>query len=289
MIDKYLVQVNHPLSSYSLAAHYIWRHAFRFLWAVRDETLLLFAEYDRLIYMPIPPVGRPTRRLIVDLLEWMGQRNRNPEAGRIENVVEVDLGLYRSIGCEIRSSFPEYLYRRDSLAALRGDPYKSQRAACNLFEKNHPRRSLEPFRPEDRGECLALYDLWSRRRSSAYEDSYYRALLSDSRMAHEHALNHARSLGLAGRVLRIDGRIEGYTFGFPRGSNTFCVLLETVNPGIKGLSAFIFREFCREMSDYAFVNTLDDSGLENLRRTKLTYRPIQLVTPYAVRLGPTTD
>ena len=53
----------------------------------------------------------------------------------------------------------------------------------------------------------------------------------------------------------------------------FCVLLEVCDLKFKGISEYIFREFCRGLTDYKYINTMDDSGLENLRISKLSYHP----------------
>jgi len=54
---------------------------------------------------------------------------------------------------------------------------------------------------------------------------------------------------------------------------------------VKGLGAYIFREFCRELESYELINTTDDSGLEGLRRAKLTYHPLRLVESFIITPG----
>ena len=99
-------------------------------------------------------------------------------------------------------------------------------------------------------------------------------MLEDSRSAHRTAIAHAEALGLLGRVVRIDEEIRGYTFGYPLNADIFCVLFEITDLEIKGLAQFIYREFCKElMGTYRWINAMDDSGLENLKRVKRSYPP----------------
>ena len=85
------------------------------------------------------------------------------------------------------------------------------------------------------------------------------------------------------RVVRIDGEIRGYTFGYPLNADTFCILFEVTDLSIKGLAQFIYREFCKKlMGTYRWINAMDDSGLENLKRVKQAYHPIQLIPSYNV-------
>ncbi len=99
-------------------------------------------------------------------------------------------------------------------------------------------------------------------------------------MTHREVINNHESLGITGRVVKIDDRIEGYIFGFESNKDIFCILLEIADPGINGLAQFIFREFCKEMNGYTYINALGDSGLENLRNVKLSYRPFRLVPAF---------
>ena len=98
------------------------------------------------------------------------------------------------------------------------------------------------------------------------------------------AIRQYETLQLTGRVVRINNKVEGYLFGFKEREDMFCVLLEITNPAIRGLAQFIFREFCREMDAYTYINALGDSGLKNLRRVKLSYRPCNIVPSYIAYL-----
>jgi len=62
-----------------------------------------------------------------------------------------------------------------------------------------------------------------------------------------------------------------FTFGFKLNKDTFCILYEITDLSIKGLSQFIFRQFCSELKNHRYINIMDDSGLVNLKRVKLSY------------------
>ena len=167
----------------------------------------------------------------------------------------------------------EYLYETEALIQLKGDRYKSKRAAYNLLTRNHPAAQLQPYQPAHLPDCLALYKSWQQERDAQAHDDVYRAMLEDSWGSHRIGLMNHEELDLVGRVVFIDGVLKGYTFGYPLNSEIFCVLFEITDLRIKGLAQFLFREFCREQAAYRWINTMDDSGLENLKRVKLSYRP----------------
>jgi hypothetical protein len=81
---------------------------------------------------------------------------------------------------------------------------------------------------------------------------------------------------LAGTVLRLEGRIRAYTFGYWLNERTWCVLLEVADRTISGLAQYLFRDTCRRAWSQGaeFINTMDDAGLAGLRRSKQAYRPL---------------
>ncbi len=270
------------LAHYALAPHLVWRELFRYGWAELAGRLCLFATYPDGLFMPLPPLGAgPDREAFAQAFALMREKNGGSAVSRIENVPEEWKGALESWGYCLKPKDPDYLYRAADLVALAGDPYKSQRAACNRFAREH-RHAVEPYRDEDREACLALFRDWSAQKQAAGLEDAGRHMLGDSEAAHREALTAHRDLELVGRVVRVDGRIRAYTFGYRRSPSVFCVLLEVADRTIPGLAPFIFREFCREAAagGSEFVNTMDDSGLPSLARAKRTYHPIQLVPSY---------
>jgi hypothetical protein len=83
----------------------------------------------------------------------------------------------------------------------------------------------------------------------------------------------------------VQGCVVGYTFGYALNDETWCVLFETCDARYSGCAAYIFREFCAEMKAFRWINCLDDSGLENVRRVKESYRPSLRLPVYAVGKG----
>jgi len=288
LIDGILNRHNTMLSAYSFTSHYIWRDHFNFHWGIIDGYLCLFAQYGDYVYMPIPPVlsenpcspsPPSTSSGLPEVFNIMDKINNNKAVSRIENIDESWIDPFVSAGFKIKSGESEYLYLREDLSKLKGDSYKSKRAMYNYFKK-HYRYSYEPFESSHAPQCIELYNSWKKEKAQKVNDSFYNAMLEDSYPAHREAINNYESLGLTGRVVKIDNRIGGYIFGFERNKDIFYILLEVTNPGIKGLAQFIFREICMEMEGYTCINVLGDSGLENLRKVKLSYRPLRLVPAF---------
>lgn len=276
------------LSHYAFAPIHIWQEHFQFYWALLAERLCIFAKQGDDYFMPILPMPCETEdnnylNVICQVYQFMLESNRNPHIARIENVPREMIDFFEKNGFCATLKETEYLYEIEALTGLRGDRYKQHRHAYNAFVTQHPTAKLRPYTATDQDACLALYGIWQKGRSERYEDPIYNAMLDDSQSAHRIGISHAEALGLLGRVVHIDGEIKGYTFGYPLNVETFCILFEVTDLKIKGLAQFIYREFCTELKGtYRWINAMDDSGLENLKRVKLAYHPIELIASYNI-------
>jgi len=281
LIDRFLSSRETMLSAYAFVSHYIWSDLFHFHWGILDGHLCLFAQYGDYLYMPIPPILSENPCASTALSSGfaiMNRINKNKAVSRIENIDAAQTEAFISLGYDVKPGEGEYVYLREDLANLKGDSYKSKRAMCNHFIKNY-RYSYEPFQTRFADDCIRLYEVWKKRKRETAIDAFSPALLEDASLAHRQAVRQYEALQLTGRVVRINNRVEGYLFGFKRRGDMFCILLEITNLDIRGLAQFIFREFCREreMEGFRYINTLGDSGLETLRRVKLSYRPSKIV------------
>lgn len=205
----------------------------------------------------------------------MDQRNPTSEISRIENLSLTDIPKDGLADYSIRPGFPEYVYRRKDIVELRGRIYHARRADGQAFAKTSG-IEYRPYQLSDETAAEQLFDRWQAHRIAKTHEPVARKLLLDSRAYHFGALREGEAMGLMGRVICLDGDIVAYTFGVPLNEETFVVALEVTDPTYRGASAYIFREFSRELDGYTYINLMDDSGLPGLRSLKRSYRPWRL-------------
>jgi len=287
LFDSTLKWTRTELSSYSWPPLMIWKEHFQFYWTIIDRQFCLFARYADGLFMPLPPIGETlTSEAVRHCFDRMNSVNAQPSVSRIENISGGQVAFFEAMKLNVRPKEQDYLYDRESLVQLKGDLYKSKRWACNRFERDHRDHAvrLEPYRSSDLGDCLELFSRWKKQQGESepfpVPGDHRLLMLEDAASAHQVALEGFSSLGLTGRVLRVSGKIVGYTFGFPLRDGVFCILLEVADRKIPGSAAFLFREFCREMSNYSTIHAMDDSGLDRLRDAKLSYHPSKILTSY---------
>lgn len=86
--------------------------------------------------------------------------------------------------------------------------------------------------------------------------------------------NHFNELNLKGGIIRVNGKVEGFTIGSRTNSDTLDIHIEKATPEINGAYTAVMNEFAKaESSDFEYINREEDMGLEGLRKSKRSYYP----------------
>ncbi|MBI3008340.1 MAG: DUF2156 domain-containing protein, partial [Candidatus Omnitrophica bacterium] len=281
LVREYISLKEHYLSGYSFESIFIWKDFFNLFYKIIDNNMCIFAEHDGNCFMPVPPLGEDySREACLESFDIMRRLNKVEAVTRIENIEEESLCYFRSLGFTSYLKDAEYVCLQKDLSELSGNRFGSKRSACNYFAKHYSYVYL-PFEPQMQDACLNLYKEWGNERSIKYKDTFFNALLEDSYHAHKAAMTDG--LGITGRVVLVDGILKAYTFGYRLNNDVFCILFEVADLKIKGLAQFIFREFSRELSSFRYINIMDASGLDNLKKVKLSYHPCKTIPAYIIK------
>ena len=282
-LDGWFARRKPVLSSRALVNVFAWSDVFDFTMDEVDDNFLIFARQHQAEFLYCPPLGDAiSPRAVTAAFSRM-----KGGAARIEAVAEGEIAAFDGARYRAHVQGEEYCYERARIAALAGNDYHSKRSDVNGFIRRH-KPLIRVFHPDDAMACLDLFDRWLDNRRASYEDDIYRAMLVENRLVHRRLILSAARLGLVGRVVEVQGEIAGYTFGYVLNGETFCVALEVAAPGLKGLPAFIFREFCADPAvvPYKFINAMDDFGMPSVARAKRSWRPSHMEKVYSICLKP---
>lgn len=283
LFDGFLKREEHWLSVYAFENIYIWKGLFKITWDIIADCLCVFFKDDLGIFLYLPPLGNCSPlKAAQEAFKIMNASNQNKDASRVENLEASHIETYRALGYDCAQKSHDYVCLRSDLATLRGNKFKSQRASFNYFVKHYDFEYLI-FSWRYADECLKLYDRWMKMRKAANPDYIYQGMMLDSRRSLKNALRHSRALNFNGAVVKVSRKIMGFTIGYELYKDTFCILYEITDLSVKGLAQFIFAKFCSELNRYKYINIMDDSGLENLKKVKLSYHPRRLVPAYIAK------
>jgi hypothetical protein len=104
-----------------------------------------------------------------------------------------------------------------------------------------------------------------------------RKLLKMEERAMSFVFENLETVGYLTGAILIDGNIEALTIGGQINDNTVAVHVEKANIEYRGLYQAINNQFCRHLPEHiTLVNREEDMDILNLRKAKLSYKPVWL-------------
>ena len=178
---------------------------------------------------------------------------------------------------EDRDNF-DYLYLKSDLVELPGNRYHKKKNRISYFTGRHV-FTIEPYSGKQLEGSLRLLDEWRRVRSGIESGS----IVLETEATRE-GLIKASELGLEGVVALVEGEVKGFVLGERLNLETSVCHFEKADPFLDGLYQLMDREFNRLLfTDCRYANREQDLGEPNLRKSKLSYHPVELVRKFRVR------
>ena len=258
---------------------FLWDSKYRQSVCRHGDRLVVKAEGEHVPIFPFP-IGSGELSATVDAMreyanaEGYGLVLRGVENRHRELLEELYPGRFTFIHDR---DFDDYIYSAEKLSSLSGKKLHGKRNHINRFEATYPDHRFEPMTREHFPLCTALLRQWS-----AGEGEH---LVNDEADAIALAFDNFEALGLMGGCLFVNGELAAFTVGEQISSDTFNVHFEKARGDIDGAYPMINREFVRHvlsvLPHICYVNREDDMGLENLRKSKLSYRPEIILEKYS--------
>ena len=259
----------------------MWQHEFAYVLTQKDNYSFIIALYGPYVYLPVPPRPFMVERLQT-AFDYMKKVNGSgPGISRVEGLTEKQKEETQIWKFTPRLTLSEYIYDRQHLAELHGDPYRAKRADINHFLKENS-VILRPFRAQDLNACGDLYELWKAQRLPSLQGEMAAKMIQSSQKAHFQALHQGEDWGMDAWVVLVNQRVVAYTVGAALNQTTYGIYVEVTDLTIKGLSAYIFVNVCRQLEAYPFINTGDAEGLPRLAESKEHWHPAEKLNLYAV-------
>ena len=260
------------ISELTFAGLYLFRTAHSYRISQLDYSVVVLGKgYDGSPYA-LPPLGGDqagsARRLLAAGWELYGDDEQLSTALTPDSEV---------ISREDRDSF-DYVYRRSDLAELPGNRYHKKKNRIAYFTNRHE-FTTDEYQDRHRDGCLALLDDWTR-----VHDHMENGSLAHEIQATTESLVMSRQLGLEGVVVLVAGEVKAFALGERLNATTSVCHFQKADLFLDGVYQLVDREFNRRLyTDCEFVNREQDLGEPNLRKSKLSYHPVELVRKCRIR------
>ena len=261
----------------ALGSTVMWRDYFSNKYAVHDGTLILSSAFNDSECFS-HPIGKNPDSAFKALEDYCDENGIDLVFMGV-NKAELPALLKRypeSIAEADRDWF-DYLYEKDAIMNLIGRKYSTPRNHINKFKKHYTDWSFSEIKKEDIPELVEFTKNFT---FNAEKDESAKLELE---MCVE-VLENYDTYGMIGGVLRVNDKIIAYSIGEITGDTLFCHV-EKADISYHGAYQMLTNQFLRmyaDNDDVKFVNREEDCGDEGLRRSKLSYNPVELLVKNTV-------
>ena len=256
----------------STAATIMWRNHYDNHYAVYDGTIIFSSNFtgDKCF---THPVGRNVAGMLTELEEYC-KTTDTPMVVCSVNRSEAPYMLARYQNCEHSADrdWFDYLYEKEPMLMLAGRKYGTQRNHINKFKKLFPDYIFKRITDSD------IEKLVEFTKSFSFNSEKSESALQELEMCIEVLENHEK-YNMLGGYLEVNGKVIGYSFGEIIGDTLFDHI-EKADVSYHGAYQMLTNCFLREFAadeNVKFVNREEDCGDEGLRKSKLSYHPVELI------------
>ena len=291
ILEQYLNGYEYKTSGLSFSAQYMWRDINKFSWDMMGEYMCISGishlELEDGIELPFmfPPLTatgeydkEALRETIYKAKEHFEKKGQ-PFSLRLVpfHVMEIIKEAVPEIHfIDDRPNY-DYIYLTQELIDLKGKAFHSKKNHLNYFKKTYEYEYVELTSDMADDAMRFISDFNKRKEVPAHEME----MLKMEEQAMEDVFKNIEAVGYSAGAILIDGNIEALAIGGKLGKKTITEHVEKANVEFRGLYQAINNEFCRNVAAKAkYINREEDMGIPNLRKAKLSYKPVKLIEKY---------
>ncbi len=271
----------------SLGSLLMWNKGIHLQFASLNDTLIIkqdIGDEPAFSY----PFGRDVHGAMQALVKYVKEQDLSLlmygiDEGLLDSIKAE--GGFEKVHANYDRKWSDYLYSFDEMVDFAGKKFSGQRNHINKFVKNYGLPDFSPINAEDHEEIKSfLLEYHKEHGGAEVEEQEYLATFD--------LLDHFEELGLYGGILRVDGKIAGFTIGELLG-NMLIIHVEKALLSYEGAYPTLFNSFMKYVKGLGLAVTLvnreDDAGDAGLRTSKSQYHPIDILHKYVVRLDSPVD
>jgi hypothetical protein len=274
-INGYFKICDYRTCDFTLGGSFIWRDYFNTYYYENDDTVIFRMGGDGQYFYSYPIGKNPDA-----MLALLDEECKTPSFYLCDerDVKKISERYPDRKVCESRDEF-DYLYDYDSLATFKGKKFSGQRNHVNKFKKLYPTASFEELSEKNIPACrdFFLSFLASHEKYEATDEEANKILeIFDNYPLYE-------KYGFFGGVLSFEGQVVGFSVAENVGDIMY-VHIEKADISYDGAYQMLVCSFAShfQRDGVLYINREDDAGDEGLRRSKLSYHPIELLPKYKV-------
>lgn len=286
ILEEFLGGFEYKTSGLSFSSLYMWRDINKFTWQKIGDYLCLSGLSHLEVYKTEPFLFPPLTN--TGTYDPASLRETIYEAKKIFEDKGYEFGIRlmpKHMIPIIEEACPgemdflddrpnyDYVYKKQSLIDLKGRELHSKKNHLNYFMNNYTYEYVNLTSSMADMAMQFIREFNARKNLPEHEMK----LLKMEERAMSDVFKNLEKVGYYTGAIIIDGKIEAISIGGKINSNTVTVHVEKANTNYRGLYQLINNEFCKHLpEEITLVNREEDMGILNLRKAKLSYKPVWL-------------
>lgn len=275
IFDEYFCAYPPEISEYTFTNLFMWNHVYDIKYEIIDGCLLIASGNN--VFPPVGP-SENTLNALEKFCEMLKKDYSEINLTRFDNDSATKIRENFNVEMEPDEDNFDYVYNTQDLINLSGRKYHNKKNHINKFMRTYD-YVLEELRSENALECLNFTEKWI-----SLKDIEENPGIVKEFDAIKKVLENYDFFNVKGIVLKINGKIEAYSFGEKLNPETAVTHIEKANPEIKDAYAFINMCFAKLMSEYKYINREQDLGIPGLRYAKKSYHPAKMILKFKGKL-----
>ncbi|MCK5096730.1 MAG: DUF2156 domain-containing protein [Desulfobacteraceae bacterium] len=280
-IIQQFVDTFKPLScEYNFSNLFCWQNPAKLSWTLYQNRLLVYDNIDQCAFMPLGEKLPPKE--LAELSKDLQNIGLKPDFSivskdYIKGFPEIE--NYYTIKEE--PDYAEYIYDVNSLCDLKGKKLSKKRNLISQFKRLYPDFEVHMLKDEYKYKArrLAQELMKKRKKSSKTLDQEFCAI--------ETSFDHFDQLGLDGLVVMVGEKMVAFSVFSELNHLTYDIQFEKSDMDFKGAAQVINQETAKFLKDRCqYLNREQDLGIKGLRQAKMSYDPVELITPYSLTFTP---
>lgn len=258
----------------------MWRDYFENKYCIIDGTVIFSSKFKNGLCFSYP-IGRNVENALKEIEKHCDETNtpmvlcsvNSKELSSLKN-------FYPRYEADADRDWFDYLYEKDALMNLIGRKYSTPRNHINKFRKLYSDWSFELI------DASNIPELIEFTKNFTFNSQKDESAALELEMCIE-VLENYEIYDMLGGILRVNGKIIGYSIGEIIGDTLFCHI-EKADISYAGAYQMLTNQFLRTYAsgdEVKYVNREEDCGDEGLRKSKLSYHPVELIEKNVVIIG----
>lgn len=265
---------------YNFANLFAWQKPDKLFWTFYRDRLVIYDTNAGCSLMPLGDELNPEQ--LFDLSLSLKDSGLSPDFSLVTFQYlkkHPEIKTYYTITKQRDNA--EYIYEVDKLSTLLGKKLHKKRNLISQFKRNNSDFKVDFLNREYREKALHLAKNQLNRfknQSPALEKEF---------IAIKSSLTHFDHLELEGLVLITGNKLAGFSVFSQLNHSTYDIQFEKFDMDYKGAAQVINQETAKYLKGKcSFINREQDLGIQGLRQAKMSYEPLELITPYKLVFDP---